>query len=609
MESDNMVSLVSYNLLMTTTFDFPIDEKNGKLDQEYEYKWDCDCSSDSSFNPFMPSTEVKIELKPDHGIVPYHIGIMKLQKLAETLKENENKSALTAHINKTFSNVAVVSIEEISFVEFRYTLTMKFFVEKEIKELEALGKATLEGILELFPFMNILDVQLKFYFDSLKKDFGEEAITKRGDTVCSGIALPLKKTMTPEEINKLEKYADIFNEPKRYKRIEEKLSKEIQKDTKSEPIMFLTEVSRKWAGDLKIFFAKQNYDVLFAPGVDPDSEYMGQMLAYPKNQFELLNHTIILKAGSEQHHPLEAFQTPPIDWIKNHLHGKGKTSVGGLTCPEIHQIFDMVLNINRSIRPILFTHLRKKNMESLEKNNGFITGSYHMPMLVGKKIDTTDPSTGKDIQKDVGKFVMGIHVYAARTKFQAFVNMMVKAEIEKGLDGESLRDRVVFMGDMNSVPPKPGFKFCKGRPGEDEFIEHRLRYFLDGSSSASEDERLLDENELNEMLFLYNKDLKQSLDFYPAETFPPLDHVYKKMYGEFAERTTRTEEFEGALDHIFASPTAVIKKVAKMPTIRELQESGRFFPSPPIDSHSLLEDEPSDHLLQRAMFDFGKEIK
>ena len=76
------------------------------------------------------------------------------------------------------------------------------------------------------------------------------------------------------------------------------------------------------------------------------------------------------------------------------------------------------------------------------------------------------------------------------------------------------------------------------------------------------------------MLFLYNKDLKQSLDFYPAQTFPPLDHVYKKMYGEFAERTTRTENFEGALDHIFASPKAVIKQVAKMPTIKELQEAG-----------------------------------
>ena len=85
---------------------------------------------------------------------------------------------------------------------------------------------------------------------------------------------------------------------------------------------------------------------------------------------------------------LEAFQIPHIDWIKNHLHGKGKTSVGGLTCPEIHQIFDMVLNINRSIKPILFTHFRKKNMVSFEKNNDFIAGSYHMPMLVGKKIDT-----------------------------------------------------------------------------------------------------------------------------------------------------------------------------------------------------------------------------
>merc|ERR1719328_24318 len=142
--------------------------------------------------------------------------------------------------------------------------------------------------------------------------------------------------MTPEEINKFEKYADIFNEPKRYKRIEEKLSREIQKDIKTKPILFLTEVSRKWAGNLKTFFAKQNYDFLFAgPGVDPDTDYMGQVLAYPKNQFELLNHTIVFDAGSDQHTPLEAFQTPPIDWIRNHLHGKGKFSVGGLNCPEI----------------------------------------------------------------------------------------------------------------------------------------------------------------------------------------------------------------------------------------------------------------------------------
>jgi len=599
-----LVSLVSYNLLMNTTFDFPIDEKSGKLDQEYEYKWDCECSSDESFNPFMP-TEVKMELKPDHGKVPYHIGIKKLQKLEDALKGNENKAALTTHINKSFSGVAVVTIEKVEFVEFRYTLKMKFSVENEIK-LESLGKATLEGILEVFPFMNTLDVQLKYYLDSLKKDFGEKTKTKRGDTIWSGIALPLQKTMTPEEITKLEEYADIFNEPKRYKRIEEKLGKEIQKDSKSKPVMFLTEVSRKWAGNLKMFFAKQSYDVFFAPGVNPGQEFMGQMLAYPKDEFELLNHTIVFKAGSEQHHPLEDFQNPPIDWIKNHLHGKGKTSVGGLTVPEIHQIFDMILNLDR--KPILFTYLRKKNVESSVKYNGFIAGSYHMPMRVGKMIGTSDPSTGEDVQKDVGQFVMGIHAYAARAKFEAFVNMMVKAEIEKGLDGESLRDRVVFMGDMNSVPPKPGFKFCKGRPGEEEFIEHRLRYFLDGSSAA-EDERLLDENELNEMLFLYNKDLKQSLDFYPAQTFPPLDHVYKKMYGEFAERTTRTENFEGALDHIFASPKAVIKQVAKMPTIRELQEAGRFFPSPPMAQESLLEDEPSDHLLQRAMFDFGMEIK
>ena len=53
--------------------------------------------------------------------------------------------------------------------------------------------------------------------------------------------------MTPEEISKLEKYADILNEPKRYKRVEEKIREKIQKDAKSLPVMFLTMVSRKWA--------------------------------------------------------------------------------------------------------------------------------------------------------------------------------------------------------------------------------------------------------------------------------------------------------------------------------------------------------------------------
>ena len=43
----------------------------------------------------------------------------------------------------------------------------------------------------------------------------------------------MKKTMTLEEVTKIEKYADIFNEPKRYKGIEEKLSKEIKKKLKS----------------------------------------------------------------------------------------------------------------------------------------------------------------------------------------------------------------------------------------------------------------------------------------------------------------------------------------------------------------------------------------
>jgi len=463
----------------------------------------------------------------------------------------------------------------------------------------------LDGFMELFPFMNIMDVMLKYFFESLKKDFGEETKTKNGYTIWKEIAMPLKKTMTSEEITKLEKYSEIINGQKRYKRVEEKLGNEIQKDGKSKPIMFLTEVSRKWAKSFKTFFEKQNYDCLFAPGVSLAADKFGQMLAYPKEEYGLLNHTVLLEEEDLQHHPLEGFQSPSIDFIENHLQAQGKTSIGDLTFPEIKQIFDEILNRDR--KPILCTHFRKKTPLPSAKFKSFIVGSYHMPMRVGKKITTVDPSSGEEVLKDVGRYVMGVHCYAARTKFEAFVNKMVNLKDDEGLDGESLRDRVVFLGDMNSVPPKPGFKLSSSFPGEEKWIEHRMRYFLDGSSSA-EDERLSDENVLNKMLFLYNKDLKQSLDLFPAEQFPPLDHVYKKMFGEFAERTTRTQEFEGALDHMFASSKAVVKHVAKMPTKEELKDAGRFFPSPPMDQESVLEDEPSDHLLQRAEFDFGIEI-
>ena len=442
-----MVTLVSYNVLMNDTFDFPIDKKTGKLDQRFEYKWNVDSilSNDNK--------DVTIQLKPDLETVPSHIAVKKLKQLEEELKENEKKSILISNIRSSYSDISMVNIEEIYFAESTITLNMKFSFNDEINKLEALAQSTLEGVLNIFPFMNILDVQLKYYIESLKKDFGEETKMKNGKTVCSGIPLPIGETMTPEEITKLEKYADILNEPKRYKRVEEKLRKEIQKDAKSKPIMFLTEVSRKWADKLKMFFAKHKYDAFFVPGFNPSHDYMGQILAYPKDEYDLLNHTMVLEADAAQHFPLEGFQSPPIDWIKNHLQGKEQTSVGELAVPDIKQIFDMELIKNR--RPILCTHFRKKNMLSSKKFNSFIVGSYHMPMRVGKKLWTVDPSTGEDVQKDIGRYVMGVHAYVARAKFEAFVNLMAESEIQKGLNGGNLRDRVVFMGDMNRTASHP----------------------------------------------------------------------------------------------------------------------------------------------------------
>ena len=119
------------------------------------------------------------------------------------------------------------------------------------------------------PILNILNVYLRYCIASLERDFGPGTKTIQGQDISLGIALPLKETMTKDEIAKLQKYADILNEPQRYKRIEKKLKDEVGKNISSKPIIFLTEVTRKWAQKMKIFFHREDYQFFFVPGRVP----------------------------------------------------------------------------------------------------------------------------------------------------------------------------------------------------------------------------------------------------------------------------------------------------------------------------------------------------
>ena len=89
----------------------------------------------------------------------------------------------------------------------------------------------------------------------------------------------------------------------------------------------------------------------------------------------------------------------------------------------------------------------------------------------------------------------------------------------------------------------------------------------------------------------------------PAEQtldLPPTRHVYMEFYGEYAELTTRTQEFCGCLDHYliykgFDKPNdnRSIADVLRMPGLEECKERGFWSPSA---------TEPSDHLMQSATF-------
>eukprot|EP00466_Bigelowiella_natans_P005627 jgi/Bigna1/77190/fgenesh1_pg.46_\ len=78
-----------------------------------------------------------------------------------------------------------------------------------------------------------------------------------------------------------------------------------------------------------------------------------------------------------------------------------------------------------------------------------------------------------------------------------------------------------------------------------------------------------------------------------------LDHfklksAYETMFGKHPELTTHTQEFVGALDHMFMSPDVKVEWMQRMPTKEEALKQKLWTPNK--------DTEPSDHLLQRAVF-------
>lgn len=261
---------------------------------------------------------------------------------------------------------------------------------------------------------------------------------------------------------------------------------------------------------------------------------------------------------------------------------------------EISMIFDEALSPECQ-KPYVCLPLRIKNRNASDddKNNegvnepDFILGVMHMTQRVSWKIKHSDHLDCKSeplkkrakvanqkmsgTWKMAGPEIMGIHAFAAIRKFRELRNKYGK------------RVPMVLAGDWNTMPTNDAFDYYLER----KIVKHRKDYPC---------------NHLIELLCNKSNSAETGMPKSPQALFSALEHLndfplrcaYKVKHGEFPELTTHTQEFIGAIDHMFITHGVRVESMLMMPSREEAREKQLWTPN--------TENEPSDHLLQRAVF-------
>lgn len=182
-------------------------------------------------------------------------------------------------------------------------------------------------------------------------------------------------------------------------------------------VIALQEVDLEWAGKLHAFFAERDYCVVFGQYGSAFSNYMGVMIAWPRQTYETLSVDIsrISDTAPKGTWPKAKKNTPQMygTFTKDELR-----DVLGFYPPAVSPAsFDEWKNSQERKNEAIFVRLRRRGADG----RSFVVSTYHMPCLFGSAPKVR---------------VMNIHVYLLLAKLGAFAN----------------GDPAVLMGDFNIKP-------------------------------------------------------------------------------------------------------------------------------------------------------------
>mmetsp|Transcript_61607 Transcript_61607/g.156589 ORF Transcript_61607/g.156589 Transcript_61607/m.156589 type:complete len:435 (+) Transcript_61607:66-1370(+) len=316
-----------------------------------------------------------------------------------------------------------------------------------------------------------------------------------------------------------------------------KIMARLEQETATGAVVGLQEVDLLWAGKLHTYFAEKDYVAVFAQYGNPFNNYMGVMMAWPRDKYEALD--VEISKISET--------APPGTWPKGGKDSSVLTPFGYLTyngmkevlgCPPPEPVkdnsnFEWDLAKSRNNEAV-FVRLRPRGQPD---QPSFCVATYHMPCLFGP------PEKVR---------VVNIHTYLLLSRLKAFAGS----------------DPAVLMGDFN-------FK-----PGD-------TPYLLAQSGGAFEAAAPSNPEELKGL-----KDRLKAKAPWPSGLKSAYQDFNKKepLFTNFAQTNGQDAPFIETLDYIWFSPNGLsVVDCPKLPLTKE-EVSGPF---PNVQ-------EPSDHLPLRA---------
>lgn len=616
---DPKISVLSYNVLYSTILD-----QNGT--NEHVVK--------------LVNEEGKVELHLKHGMMWYH----HRDLFADFSDGRYSKTISLDMLNDVKKAVMEDDIEY--FCNDTSNDTAHQF-EENFKSYLKYGKAKddSEDNNEQLVKGNFRETIQSEMLSNVKGATGKHTIGAFGNNKSTGEGgVSSKKSNYEEDIQKLKKYYRLYEESFRYSLLEKRLGDEIQKNSAIDndfhrPIICLHEVTRKWHGKLRIFFTEHDYKVHFLEDDNkPENDNEGLLIAYPSEKYYLLE----IYTGV----PYKDFESPPkifICELKKQLEDISRKSMSetGSVFPdysekELSEIFDYIICESRN--PFMFAKFKVLPFNSKtrvaypaaqfgKKSDGdgqnlqisgasmhskqFVIGSYHMNSALGS------PS---------GPMIMATYAFGIRWYFELFLRGFAPS-VRKAAN-------VILVGDFNTLPRTVGFQYLMngkfGDPAIDPNCSNLSNGILKNDKCISDCiiKSLFGSNgvRVQKLLAEFNLDgpKYEKLTWRDiADGSLDLEHVYNDFVGHFPDMTTKTQQFLGTIDHIFKAvenkeqefilsneapgPSLHDNKndvrsikgletlnVKLMPTVKQME--GKSFPN--------LENEPSDHLCQGAVFKF-----